>query len=402
MNENSMEGTDLNIGGRRLVGQNKIRDRLGRILKSGRIGHAYLFTGPPGIGKKAMALTFAEALNGIDHLTDLHDHAVSKKSSWYTHPDIRLFLPIPSNVSIEELKVRTEMLAKDPYEIVDFGLRPTITDGNDSKNRKAFYSIGYFNEQIRPAAFLKPNEGQRNIIIISNIEKMEKPAANAFLKLLEEPSEKLMFLLTTDKVNALLPTILSRCQIISLSPLSFDEVYQGLMEKDGLNEKDARYLARISGGNYAKTRFYDMETLKSTREEILTYLRSAYTQDAVKITKLSQKWNSDLNLEAQQSLLNMLEVFLRDLIIYRATGNSTNITNIDQIEVIKKFNQSLSKAKLESMVDQINDVRRLLYQNVQSKLLFTVLAIRYSYLMRGKNPPITDQNSWRHIPALKI
>ncbi|HKJ30638.1 MAG TPA: DNA polymerase III subunit delta' C-terminal domain-containing protein [Balneolales bacterium] len=392
----------INLGSRRIVGQEKVREQLSHILESKRIGHAYLFTGPPGIGKKALALAFAEAINGIDHLSDLKGDAISKKSSWYTHPDIRIFLPIPTNVSIEELKIRTELLAKDPYEIVDFGLRPSLTDGNDLKNRKAFYSIGYFNEQVRPAAFLKPNEAPRNIVIISNIEKMEKPAANAFLKLLEEPSENLMFLLTTDKVNALLPTIISRCQIVSLSPLSVDEVHQGLMEKDGLSDDDARYLARISGGNYAKTRFYDMESLKSTRQEILSFLRAAYAQDAVKLTGISNKWNAGLNLEGQQSLLNMLEVFLRDLVVYRSTRASANITNIDQIEVIKKFNKSLNKARLESMIDEINDARRYLYQNVQAKLIFTVLAIHYSYLMRGIQPPISDNDAWRHIPALKI
>jgi len=392
----------LNLGGRRLIGQNRVRDQLGRILTSDRISHAYLFTGPPGIGKKAMALAFAEAINGIDNLTDLQGKATSKKSSWYNHPDIRIFLPIPTNVSIEELKIRTELLSKDPYDIVDFGLRPTMTGESDSKNRKAFYSIGYFKEQIRPSAFLKPNEGHNNIIIISNIEKMEKPAANAFLKLLEEPSEKLMFLLTSDNVNALLPTIISRCQVVPLSPLSNEDVYNGLMDQDGLNEENARYLSRISGGNYGKTRFYDLETLKANREEIIQFLRSAYTQDAVRITQISNKWNADINLEGQLSLLNMLEAFIRDLIVFRTTKESSNVTNIDQIEVIKRFVKSLGKAKLENMIDEINEARRYLYQNVQARLIFTVLAIRYSFLMRGLDPIVSDKESWKHIPALRF
>jgi DNA polymerase-3 subunit delta' len=392
----------LNLGGRRLIGQNRVRDQLSRILTSDRISHAYLFTGPPGIGKKAMALAFAEAINGIDNLTDLKGKATSKKSSWYNHPDIRIFLPIPTNVSIEELKIRTELLAKDPYDIVDFGLRPSMTGESDSKNRKAFYSIGYFNEQIRPSAFLKPNEGPNNIIIISNIEKMEKPAANAFLKLLEEPSEKLMFLLTSDNVNALLPTIISRCQVVPLLPLSNEDVYNGLMDQDGLNEENARYLARISGGNYGKTRFYDLETLKVNREEIIQFLRSAYTQDAVQITSISNKWNADINLEGQLSLLNMLEAFIRDLIVFRTTNESSNVTNIDQIEVIKRFVKSLGKAKLETMIDEIDEARRYLYQNVQARMIFTVLAIRYSYLMRGLDPIVSDNDSWKHIPALRF
>jgi len=211
-----------------------------------------------------------------------------------------------------------------------------------------------------------------------------------------------MFLLTSDNVNALLPTIISRCQVVPLSPLSNEDVYNGLMDQDGLNEENARYLSRISGGNYGKTRFYDLETLKANREEIIQFLRSAYTQDAVRITQISNKWNADINLEGQLSLLNMLEAFIRDLIVFRTTKESSNVTNIDQIEVIKRFVKSLGKAKLENMIDEINEARRYLYQNVQARLIFTVLAIRYSFLMRGLDPIVSDKESWKHIPALRF
>jgi len=174
----------VTFGDRRLVGQKHAREQVERLLKTERLGHAYLFSGKAGAGTTAFALTMAEAVNGIDHFTDLKGGALSKKSSWFTHPDIHVFLPLPSTVGTEELRARLKLLADDPYEIVDFSLRPALTDSDSSKNRRAFYGIDYFHNEIRSKAVLKPNEGRRAILVITGIETMRKESANAFLKML--------------------------------------------------------------------------------------------------------------------------------------------------------------------------------------------------------------------------
>ena len=389
----------FNFGDRRLVGQNFAREQIDRIVHSERISHSYLFSGPPGIGKTAFALAFAELINGVDHLTDLGNQAFSKKSSWFTHPDIHVFLPVPTDVSVEELRERLELLREDPYEIVDFSLRPSLTNEESTKNKRAFYPIDYFREEIRPAAYYKPNEGQKTVIIMTGIESMKKEAANSFLKLLEEPAEDLIFLLTTDNTEALLPTIISRCQHIQLSPLKTKEIEHALIEQDGVDENEAAYLARVSGGNYAMTRFFDVDTLKSTREAIIEYLRYSFSQDAVNITQTAQDWQSQENLEGQIAILNVMEVFLRDLLVYRSTQNKELITNADQLDVIKKFCETLADARLEDMIEQVNNCKPMVYRNVQPKLIFTSLAFRFSSLMRGNDPIINKQDSWKHLPA---
>lgn len=389
----------FNFGDRRLVGQSFAREQIKRILNSERISHSYLFSGPPGIGKTAFALAFAEVINGIDNITDLGNQAFSKKSSWFNHPDIHVFLPVPTNVSVEELRNRLELLRKDPYEIVDFSLRPSLTNEDSTKNKRAFYPIDYFREEIRPTAYLKPNEGRKTVVIMTGIENMRKEAANAFLKLLEEPAEDMMFLLTTDHTEALLPTIISRCQHIQLTALKTNEIEHALIEQDGLPEDDASYLARVSGGNYAMTRFFDVKTLKKTRQGIIEYLRYSYAQDAVNITETAQDWQSEQNLEGQIAVLNVMEVFLRDLLIYRSTQKKELVTNADQIDVIKKFCETLSNARLEDMIAQVNKCKPMIYQNVQPKLIFTALAFRFSNLMRDEEPQIADGDSWKHLPA---
>ena len=391
----------LNLGNRRLVGQQQAREKLVKIIERERLSHAYLFTGPQGCGKKALALAFAEVINGIENLSDLGDRAESKKSSWFTHPDVHMFLPIPTHVTLNEMRSRLEMLKEDPYDVVDFSIRPSLENEDSTQNKRTFYPIDYFRDTIRPAALLKPNEGRKTVIILDEVDRMRTEAANAFLKLLEEPAPNLMFILTSSHQENLLPTITSRCQIIQMPPLRPDEVEEGLMSYDGKSEEDAAYLARISRGNYSLTRFYDTQSLKETRKEVIGFLRHAYQQNAPGIISAIEKWNAEHNNEGLITLLNILETFIRDLMVYRVTGSENEITNIDQLKVIHNFTQSLQDARLDDMIVHVGKLRAAIYQNVQFKYIATALAFRFAALMRGKDPYIPNRNSWMHLPAVE-
>jgi DNA polymerase-3 subunit delta' len=390
----------IDVGSKKIVGQEKVRAELSRIVESGRLGHAYLLAGPVGVGKKALALAFAEAINGVENLSELGSIKVSQKSSWFVHPDIHFFIPMPKSAPYEEFSGRIQLIAEDPYAVVDFGSRPSLDGSFEGKSRNAFYHKDYFKDEIRPKMMLKPNEGKRNIVIISNIEKMPPNIANAFLKTLEEPGENLMFILTTDNFNGLLPTIVSRCQILRCSSISNEQIFQALIENDGLERNDADYLARVSGGNYVSTRFYDAKSLRENRKQVIHYLRMAYTQDAAEISTLAAKWGSEFSNEGNIAMLNMIEVFLRDLAVYMDTQDERLLTNADQVDIIKKFTSSLQNARIEAMIATVNSFRPMIYQNIQSKLIYTVMAMRFGYLMRGLNTPIPDDEPWLHFPAI--
>lgn len=390
----------ISFGDRRLVGQEKAKQQIERILLSDRLAHSYLITGPDGSGKTAFALTLAEVVNGVNHLTDLKDLSISRKSSWFTHPDIHVFIPLPSTMGSDELQARLELLAKDPYEIVDFTLRPALNDAESSKNRRAFYSIDYYHQEIRPKSVYKPNEGRRTVIVLTNVDTMRKETANAFLKLLEEPSGNILFILTASQPDQLLPTIISRCQQIRLHPLSKEEVADGLIKHDGITRNDAELLARLSGGNYSTCRFLEIETLQQIRNESVEFLRFSYIQDVPELLNLINQWNKNLNKENQIALCNTLEQLLRDITVYRETGNEALITNIDQLDVIEKFCSSMTEARLEEMIDHIQQLKGLLYQNVQFKYIGTALSLRFFRLMRGLDPAIDTDSNWKHLPAL--
>lgn len=384
-----------------ILGQEKVKLEIGKILESGRLGHAYLIAGPAGIGKKPLALAFAEAVNGVSNLSDLGTDGYSAKSSWMNHPDIHVFIPIPRELSKTEFNTRIRMLSDDPYAIIDFANRPELND-DTSKNRRAFYPIKYFREDIRPAFYLRPNEGRKNIILLTSIENMHESSSNAFLKILEEPPDDVLIIMTTDNLNSLLPTILSRCQILKCTGLTTNEISQGLIQRDGLSHEDAGYMARISGGNYAIARFWDVKQVKSLRGDIVTFLRMSYTQDASELLDLIGKWDDQNNNEGLNIILNLLEVFLKDILVFMHTSNEDLIVNSDQIDIISRFVQSLKQANLDEMIDQLDAARSMLRQNVNGKFIFTAISIRFGYLMRGYDTPIPESMPWLHLPAVEF
>ena len=391
----------IKIGENTIIGQEKVKSEISSILNSDRLGHAYLIAGPTGIGKKAMALAFAEAVNGVENLSVLGDQKFSSKSGWMNHPDIHFYIPVPRLFTKTDFNERIRMLADDPYAIVDFANRPNLSSSDESKNKKAFYSIDYFRDDIRPTFFLKPNEGKRNIIILSNIEHMQTPAANAFLKVLEEPPENVLIIMTTDHLNMIIPTVLSRCQVLKCSGLTNEEIANGLVQHDQLSPDDANYLSRISGGNYSLSRFYDIAQVKALRHEIITFLRMSYIQEASELVKLIQNWSSERNSEGILTILNMIEVFLKDIFVFMHTSDTSLVVNSDQIDVISKFVNSLKDANLDKMIELIESSRSVIRQNIQAKYMFTVLSLRFSYLMRGADLVIPDNEPWHHIPAFE-
>lgn len=403
-----MQSSQITFGDRRLAGQQHAREQLLRAWESGRMSHAWLLSGPPGTGKSAFALAFAELLNGVENLTTLGEEKRSDKSGWFTHPDIHFYIPLPSTVArseqsrASEMQERLRLLARDPYEPVDFRQKPVIDDENSSKNLQAFYPIDYFNEVIRKRCYLKPNEGLYTVVILTGIETMRREAANAFLKLLEEPPPQLLFVLTTHQPDALLPTILSRCRHVRFRPLDEETIAGALEKHDGRGREEAIALARISDGNYALARTLDPEQIRRTRSQVVQFLRNAWSEDAAALIGQIQQWHNELNTENQIALCNTFELFLRDLLIYRETQNESLVRNVDQIDVIGKFCESMRQARLERMIGEIGEIKELVARNVQFKLAFTALALRFTRLLRGVEPVIAASEPWKHLPARTV
>jgi len=377
-----------------LIGQHRVKELLNSIIERNRVGHAYLFSGPKGSGMLPFALRFAECINQKKDGKEV-------ELPWHKHPDIHVFIPMPSSAGIQERNERLEWLSEDSYNLIEYADRPD-SDKERSKNRQAFYSIDYFRSEIRPVTRLRPYQGKKVVVIMTQVETMRKETANSFLKLLEEPSEGVLFILTTHHYEQLLPTITSRCQHIAFGQNTLEDVQKALIERDQMPKDKAALVSKLTQANYAKTKHIDVDLIHQSRSEMIDFIRSSYVLDAIKINSIILNWTSTLNTEGLIQLIELLESFLRDLIVYSHTQSTESLIHEDEVETIKNIVLNLKEADYHAMIDILAPVYTELRQNVQPKLLLTVLAFNFSTLLRGQGQSIPREKAFMHLPALQL
>jgi DNA polymerase III subunit delta' len=194
-----------------IVGHEAAIGRLRKDIAAGRIAHAYLFTGADGIGKRTLALQFARAINCQDPPAPGEPCGACRACTLIgaeKHPDL-------------------------------FLLRPEGT-GNRILVQAA--------RDLVRAVMLKPTEALRRIALLVDFHRALPSAANALLKTIEEPPPSAILMLTAESADELLPTIVSRCRIVSLRPLKETEVTRALRERWQVAPDAAKVLARLSGG----------------------------------------------------------------------------------------------------------------------------------------------------------
>ena len=377
-----------------LIGQQRVKELLNSIIERDRISHAYLFSGPKGSGMLPFALRFAECINNPKNTPNI-------ELSWQKHPDIHVFIPMPSSAESQERNERLEWLNEDNYNLIEYADRPDLVKER-SRNHQAFYSIDYFRSEIRPVTRLRPYQGKKVVVIMTQVETMRKETANSFLKLLEEPSEGILFILTTHHYEQLLPTIISRCQHIAFGKNTLTDVQKALIDRDQMPKEKAALLAKLTQGNYAKAKDIDMDIIQQSRTEIIDFIRSSYVLDAIKINSIILNWTSTRNTEGLIQIIELLESFLRDLVVYAHTKNTGSLIHEDEVQTIKNIVLNLKGADYHTMIDLLAPIYAELKQNVQPKLLLTVLAFNFSRLLRGQDESFAKDYAFKHLPALKL
>ena len=190
-----------------IIGHDWAVDLLRRNLAEDRVSHAYLFSGPPQVGKTSLALALAQAVNCTGSEPPCGQCASCRKIAQRVHPDLHLMVGEGAGGSIKIEQVRA----------------------------------------LRREAVLAPYEGQYRVAILRQLDRASTEAANSLLKLLEEPPRHMILVVTTGVVEALPATIVSRCQRLDLRPVS-PRAIEAALCKRGLSPTEAGLLAGLSGG----------------------------------------------------------------------------------------------------------------------------------------------------------
>jgi DNA polymerase-3 subunit delta' len=212
---------------------------------------------------------------------------------------------------------------------------------------------------------------------------MREEAANAFLKLLEEPPPQTIFLLTTSRPEQLLPTIVSRCQRLRFDPLTPESIESALVEWEDADPDAAAMLARMADGSYSRALdLAQNEALMASRELVLDYFRAAYSLKVDSLNACIQEITNK-GREQVKTVLRLMLRWVRDLLLYRSMGEDAPLVNVDQTEAIANFCDRLPDADLEAMVSLVEEAIHLTGRNVRQSLVLTTLAQALYRTMRG-------------------
>ena len=338
-----------------LTGNSRVKAVLKRMLVSDRLPGAMLFTGEEGIGKKLFALEIARALNCR---TPKDNEACGVCSScvrirklnyptrddadewtqiiWTDHPDVGLVVAPRRVLRVEQMR------------------------------------------QIEKEANYRPFEGKARVFLIDEADKLNDASANALLKVLEEPPRTSHLILITARPAMLLPTILSRCQMIRFSPLTPDEIQSHLVKND-IDLKTARLRARAAGGSMGRALSGDLVTFTSQRKAMLKVLNAlVLSDDRAQLLRSAEQLNEAQYKDEFEERLDVLETLIRDAWMLSHGVDTSRIVNEDLSAELKEVAQKLDSGRAGDWILQIEDLREQLIVNVNRKVttdsLFLVMA----------------------------
>jgi DNA polymerase-3 subunit delta' len=220
---------------------------------------------------------------------------------------------------------------------------------------------------------LSPHEGHWRVVVLSDFERATTEAANALLKTLEEPPPQVVLVLTATEADVLLPTIVSRCQVLSLRPLSTASVKEALMSQWGSQPEQAELLAHLSGGRLGwAVRALEDEGLLVRRDEHLDNLVSLMSKGRVERLAYAAELSRDLGLVRE--VLGLWLGWWRDVMLL-ASGSQVAIINVDQEPVLREQAGQVTIQQAQRMVARLRSIATNIDRNVNPRLALEVLLL---------------------------
>ena len=227
---------------------------------------------------------------------------------------------------------------------------------------------------LRREASLSSFEGGKRVFIISNAEEMNPEASNSLLKTLEEPSSDSVFILTTAKKEQLLPTILSRCQLVQFDPLSEEELQEALISRNGVDAVQAALVARLANGSYTDAQEMLSIDLVEQRQQAVHFLRLVLGSQKIPLALEVERIAGLGDRDAVERWMKLLGVWLRDAMVLREQGEA-GLLNRDHLNDLNSFNQKFPEAHLVQALETVEGSIALVGKNGYLPLIVTSLAI---------------------------
>jgi DNA polymerase III subunit delta' len=361
-----------------IPGLNEIKKHLINSVKTNHVAHALLFDGEAGSAALPMALAFATYINCINPSeTDACGICPTcQKISKIAHPDFLFAYPTAGGK-----KVLSENFIKEWRSFIQNNPFGTLSEWLEEIDIKQGNIPVEESRQIIQNLSLKSYEGGYKIVLIWMVEAMGQSAANALLKILEEPPEKTIFLLVTANINRLLTTIISRTQRVAIRNSNSDELTQFLTTSRNLSEERAKQIYFLSEGNINKALEILEQKDQNEKTWFANWMRYCYAFDLGKLIPLADEFDA-LTKESQKGLFDYGLKIIREIYLQCVGTESLIKLEGDELQFVQKFSKVFKFENIGQISDLISEAQMLIERNVRAKIVFLDTSLSIAKLIK--------------------
>lgn len=368
-----------------IVGQSEIKSKLKQSIKDGRISHAQLFAGPEGSGALALALAYAQEVLCGENENNCHI-----KVNNLQHPDLHFSYPFSSTESVK--KPLAKLFLNEWRSFIQQNIYGNVGDWMKHlgiEKKQGAINVDEADEIVKKLA-LNSYEGGYKIMIIWMPEMMNTASANKLLKIIEEPPQKTLFLLVTEREDLVLPTITSRCQLVKIPKIENQEIEKFLIEKQHFGAEKAKHLAFLSNGNLREALALINNSNHIFDSYFVTWVRKAFMAAKTPVVlKDLINWSNEISTWSRDEQKNFLsycsEIFRQALLKSYQVDDLVNVQI--QVEGFKwaGFAQFIHGANIEEILDEINEASYHIERNGNAKIILLDLSIKLTRLLHRKS-----------------
>ena len=361
--------------------QTAVKNLLRQSVQRQHVAHAQLFRGREGGAALALALAYAQYLNCEARAADAADSCghcpACTKSAKLAHPDLNFIVPVTTTKTVAKDAVSSKFMAEwrtfvldNPYQGLNDWMQHIGAEnkqGNISKDEAV---------QILKLVSLKAFEARFKIVILWLPELMHPAAANAVLKLLEEPPPATIFLLVSHAPEQLLPTIISRVQPVVVRPFSEDDLTAHLHTRYHVPEVKARQVAQLADGSLgAALASRDSNAEHDYFEFFVKWMRQAYSQKAAEILKHSEEFQK-LGRENQKELLSYSLALLRKVLLFGIDPKLVPYLPAAEQDFVAKFSKLVIPRNADLLTKELTEAHYHIERNANAKMVFVDSSLR--------------------------
>ena len=322
-----------------IIGLKKAVNHLLKSIKKGNISSSYIFTGKEGVGKKTTAIEFAKNINCTnrkDNLQSCEKCNSCRKINLKICPDLKIIEPEKGTLKIEQIR------------------------------------------EFRREINLKPFENSKKIYIFNNAEKMTDDAANCLLKTIEEPPEYAIIIVICSNIGSILPTIISRCQVLYFSTISSGEIEKAILKKNNLEISKAKLVSRIANGSIGNAFSILSDVEYFNRRDYLLNNVAEIIPGKIDCDIFNRKEKIFSDISRSKEILDMILLWYRDILIIKELNSEKYIVNNDKLKILKEKAKLYSKNTLIDILDYLLQIQEYLKRNANKNIIFESLVIKLS------------------------